>query len=111
MPASNEEFRPTESAEIVPLNNDWIVTNLTIGTVAVILVTALAQRRLVVVKNLSMANTFFFSDVSCVAASGAKRGLEVPPDSESLPFLLGPDVRLVGIADGLNTEVQVLEAA
>lgn len=107
-----EALRPTVTAEVVPLNNEWRVTNVTVGFVAVLLVAAsLSQRRLVVIRNLHLTNTLFFSAESCVAASLVNRGHPVPPGEESEPFAVGPGVTIFGISNDSPTEVQVLEAA
>lgn len=110
MNVGTERFRPTQSAEIVPLNNAWIVTNVTVGTSQAALVTALAQRRLIVIRNLNPTSTIYVGPDDGVTVSGSTRGWLIGPDEER-SFVFGPFMAMHAIGDVASMDVQVLEAA
>lgn len=116
-------FRDTANWAIVPLNSEWLVTNLTIGTSAVRLIAnPMAQRRVIVIQNIddpTTGNSIFvgFSeddssdlDDPLCGAPDLSEGDEIEP-GESATYSIGPGITLNVAADGASTPVQVLEAA
>jgi hypothetical protein len=69
---------------------------------------ALARRRFVVVTNWHATATLYVGRTSAVTASGATRGIEVPPRTYIIrPW--GPAVDIYGIASGAATDWQIEE--
>ena len=116
-------YRDNANWAPVPLNSEWLVTNLTIGTSSVRLIAnPMAQRRLIVIQNLDdllTGNSVFVGsstddstdlDDPLCGAPDLSEGEEIEP-GESLSMSAGPGVLLNVAADGANTPIQVLEAA
>lgn len=117
------DYNPTEADELVPLNDAFLVTNLSITTtVALLVVAPLDRRRVVILKNCeSFGGAAFFIktkkqndndggswDIGC-SSPDLSEGYPVPADSE-LPLPSGPGVTWLVAAAGA-VDAQVMEAA